>query len=491
MMSYMPNWLRQRAELTPDRLAIKSEQKEYTYRELYTASQRRASFLKHSYSLKKGQHIALLMKNSVDMVITIHACFLIGVRTVLLNTRLSSQEVEWQVQNAEVSFILCDRYYAEIVDSIKTVEILYHDQLEDLPSFEKFEEETEIDLRDVATIMYTSGTTGHPKGVIQTFQNHWSSAIGSTLNLGLQSTDRWLLAVPLYHISGLSILIRSVLYGICIVLHDKFDPVKMNRAIQQDKVTIVSVVTTMLKQMVDALGTDEYPTTFRCMLTGGGPIPRPILEVCVKKGIPVYQTYGMTETASQIVTLSPEYCLKKLGSAGKPLFQCEVRIENSGQSCAPNEEGEIVVKGPNVTEGYWKREEETNKSFVDGWFYTGDLGYKDEDGFLYVLDRRTDLIISGGENIYPAEIEGVMLSHSNVKDAGVVGIEDETWGQIPHAFVVLHDERGDQNILEHCQEYLASYKIPKSITILPELPRNASNKLLRRLLKDSVKGHAQ
>jgi O-succinylbenzoic acid--CoA ligase len=220
------------------------------------------------------------------------------------------------------------------------------------------------------------------------------------------------------------------------------------------------------------------------MLAGGGPVPKSLLEECQTRQIPVYQTYGMTETSSQVVTLTPEHSMKKLGSAGKPLFSCQIKIVKDGKECLANEEGEILVKGPNITKGYWKRAEATAEAIQDGWLHTGDQGYKDNDGFLFVLDRRSDLIISGGENVYPAEIEAILLSHPKIKDAGVVGVEDEKWGQTPYAFVVLYQELSKVELVEYCKERLAAYKVPKDFNIMKELPRNASNKLLRRELKD-------
>lgn len=221
-------------------------------------------------------------------------------------------------------------------------------------------------------------------------------------------------------------------------------------------------------------------------VTWGGPAPKPLLETCVEKGIPVYQTYGMTETSSQICTLTADYMLTKVGSAGKPLFQCQLRIEKDGVVVPPRAEGEIVVKGPNVTGGYFNREDATHEAIRNGWLHTGDLGYLDEEGFLYVLDRRSDLIISGGENIYPAQIEEVLLSHPAVVEAGVVGMADESWGQVPAAFVVKSGDVTEEEILRFCEEKLAKYKVPKKACFLEELPRNASKKLLRRELRQLV-----
>jgi O-succinylbenzoic acid--CoA ligase len=191
----------------------------------------------------------------------------------------------------------------------------------------------------------------------------------------------------------------------------------------------------------------------------------------------------MTETSSQIVTLAPEYSLEKIGSAGKALFPSQLRIEVDGKQAAANEAGEIVVFGPNVTKGYWNRPDATEQAIQAGWLYTGDIGYLDEDGFLYVLDRRSDLIISGGENVYPAEIESVLSAHPAVFESGVTGVADDKWGQVPMAFVVTTEDVTEQQLLGYCRDHLASYKIPREIVFCQELPRNGANKLLRRKLK--------
>jgi O-succinylbenzoic acid--CoA ligase len=337
--------------------------------------------------------------------------------------------------------------------------------------------------------MYTSGTTGNPKGVIQTYGNHWWSSVGSALNLGFMEGDCWLCNVPLFHISGFSILMRSVIYGMPIVLHDHFDAEDTINDIHDKKVTIMSVVGTALGRIVDALQDRRLPDHFRCMLLGGGPAPLPLLQACVEKEIPVFQTYGMTESSSQIVTLAPEYSLSKLGSAGKPLFTSQVQIVSENGSQVPSGvPGEIVVKGPNVTPGYLFLPEVTEEKFQNGWFHTGDVGYLDEEGFLYVLDRRSDLIISGGENIYPAEIEAVLLAHRDVLEAGVTGLEDAKWGQVPIAFIIKKagTNPSSEELMQFCKEQLGKYKVPKAFYFMEELPRNASKKLLRRELRKWV-----
>ncbi len=281
---------------------------------------------------------------------------------------------------------------------------------------------------------------------------------------------------------------RSVIYGISVILQEKFDPTAVNKVINEERVTIISVVATMLQRMLADLDQGQrdtrYPATLRCVLLGGGPAPRSLLEDCAARNIPVVQTYGLTESCSQAVTLSPTDALRKLGSAGRPLLPIQVRIINDDHPAPAGEAGVICLKGPTITPGYADRPQATQEAFRDGWLSTGDIGYLDADGYLYVLDRRNDLIISGGENIYPAEIEGVLLGHPDVEEAGACGQEDPQWGQIPIAFVRLRPGSAATTslLLDYTQQRLARYKLPRAIYIVDALPRNSSGKLLRREL---------
>ncbi|KAA0543167.1 o-succinylbenzoate--CoA ligase [Bacillus sp. BGMRC 2118] len=486
-MQHTPNWLMQRAYLTPNRVALQMESRELTFKELHEnvlLTTRRFRQL----GIKQGMRVAILASNSIEMVELLHACKYLGVVTILLNIRLTSHELVWQIEDADADFVVADDRFNHLVqDSMaKVIKIstLQHTQ----PSEEDLAIQTEFNLDNTDTIMYTSGTTGSPKGVLHTYGNHYNSAVGSALNLGLYHQDVWLACVPFFHVSGLSILMKSVIYGMKVIIHEGFDAKAINRSIQTEHVTMISLVSTMLRHVISDLqeSNQSYPDTFRCVLLGGGPAPKPLLEQSKELGIPVYQTYGMTETASQIVTLAPEYSISKLGSAGKPLFHSQVKIMNEGVDQAALQPGEITVKGPTVTAGYYKRDEATKASIQNGWLATGDIGYVDEDGFLFVLDRRKDLIISGGENIYPAEIESVLLSHPSIQEAGVVGKEDEKWGQVPVAFIVASDIT-EAEVKDYCVERLAKYKVPAEVHFLTELPRNATNKLQRHKLQHYIR----
>ena len=482
----MTHWLEKRAALTPDRIALICGGDRLTFGELRERARAVARRL-HSLGIHRGERVGFLCRNGIHVAELVHAVHYTGAVLVPLNTRLTAHELAYQVEDCSCRCVLHDetnrQLAGELAGQLPGLSVRALAELPDVPPSDE-PLVTTIDSEETNTIMYTSGTTGRPKGVMLTYGNHWASAIGSALNLGMSGDDLWLAAVPMFHISGLSILMRSVIYGMPMMIHERFDEQAVNRAIMEEGVTIVSVVSNMLARMLDRLGEARYPASFRCMLLGGGPAPLPLLEACADKGIPIYQTYGMTETASQIVTLPPEYMLTKLGSAGKPLFQSEIRIMNGGEPAAPGVPGEIQVRGPNVTSGYWNRPDATSEALRDGWLATGDIGYVDEDGFLYVLDRRSDLIISGGENVYPAEIEAVLLGHPAVAEAGVCGMADERWGQVPVAFVRLAEGASvtEEQLRDHCRTRLARYKHPARIRFVDALPRNAAGKLLRREL---------
>jgi O-succinylbenzoic acid--CoA ligase len=278
---------------------------------------------------------------------------------------------------------------------------------------------------------------------------------------------------------------RSVIYGTTAEVHDRFDAARVNASID-DGATMISVVSFMLERMLDERGDRPYPSSLRTVLAGGGPVPDALLERCEKAGVPVVQTYGLTETCSQVATLSPEDARRKRGSAGKALHPNELRIDGAEDG------GEILVRGPVVMAGYADLPEETSRVIVDGWLHTGDYGRLDDEGFLYVLDRRDDLIVTGGENVYPAEIEAVLTAHPAIEEAAVIGVRDDTWGQ--RVVAVVRGKPGaitpDAAALDAwCRKSLAGYKVPSAFRMVTEpLPRTASGKLRRSAVRESVGG---
>lgn len=475
-----PNWIKQRAYLTPNRIAVSFHDEQWTFQELYEKSVILAYKL-HAYHLIKGKRVAVLAPSTPKLIEVLYACMQAQCEMVLLNGRLSKQELSYQVADAEVDAILVADSELEKLET--NVEIISFSELHKMQS-QLFEIASEWNDDFALTIMYTSGTTGFPKGVCQTVGNHSASAVSSALNLGLTEQDAWLCTVPIFHISGFSIIVRSLLYGMKIRLYEKFDARACAQEIANGSVTKMSVVAVTLENILAEMEQANLTAhqNFTTMLAGGGPVPVAYLQRAQSLRLCVAQTYGMTETSSQTSTLASEDAFLKIGSVGKPLFFNQITID------APNEEGigEILVRGPHVTPRYigkFKDKSTTN----EGWFHTGDMGYLDEQGFLYVVDRRSDLIISGGENIYPAEVENVLLAHEAVKEAGVCGVEDTKWGQVPIAFVVLKAPVTEKQLLDYCAMNLASYKKPKNIYFVNKLPRNGSNKLLRRQLNELLK----
>jgi O-succinylbenzoic acid--CoA ligase len=493
---HLPNWLARRAELMPEQLAILTGEEQLSFAALNERVNEMARRLA-ALDIRAGDRVAVLLRNSTRFVEIVHAVTRIGAVLVPLNMRLTVSELAWQLADVQAKLLIFDQANAAPAEhaaaGLTHLRLVSTDALTGAVEQAATRPNEQIDLASVHCIIYTSGTTGRPKGAMLTYGNHWWSAIGSALNLGNHEDDRWLAVLPLYHVGGLSILMRSVVYGIPAIVHESFDPVQVNRAIDEDGVTIVSVVSVMLQRMLEEHGVRPYPSSLRCVLLGGGPAHRPLLEACAARGVPVVQTYGLTETASQAVTLAPGDALRKLGSAGKPLMPNELRIERDGVAAPAGAVGEIMVRGPTVTAGYVNRPDETAAAIRDGWLHTGDLGYLDPDGYLYVLDRRDDLIVSGGENVYPAEVESVLLAHPAVEDAGVVGVPDERWGQAPVAVVTLRPGATvtAAALLAFCTERLAHYKLPVRIWRADRLPRNTAGKLQRNLLRGALSGDGE
>lgn len=535
----MQDWLAQRAARSPERVALIFGGRQWTFRELDVRVTELAQRLT-AMGIGKNDRVAVLMRNSDLYVALVHALARTGAVLVPLNTRLTPEELKWQLERVQARVLFYDDAWAEVAsqqeagsgkeeaggrrqEAVSSRELAggWRKGAGDggqgkgdgevaggrRQEAEGEREGTEVGKRlsvsgnqwavsgeqpsiaswdfrfdDAHSILFTSGTTGKPKGAVLTYGNHCWNAMGSALNLGLHEDDVWLACMPLFHIGGLAILLRGVIYGIPVVLHESFDAEAVNRALDEQRVTIVSLVSTMLQRLIDARGDAAFPSSLRCVLLGGGPAPRELLERCARLNVPVVQTYGLTEAASQVATLAPQDALRKLGSAGKPLMGLELKIEGAKEEEGGKKVGEIVIRGPTVLREYADEPEATARALRDGWFHTGDLGYLDEEGFLYVVARREDLIVSGGENIYPAEIEGVLKAHPAIQDAAVVGVEDARWVQVPVAFVILRagENVGVEKLKSYCAGRLARYKIPAEIVFVEEFPRNAAGKLLRR-----------
>jgi O-succinylbenzoic acid--CoA ligase len=486
----IPNWLEVAARSRPDKLALAFASRRWTYADLRGSVIAVAAVLSTAGADGPGR-IGILSANRPGVVFTVHAATGLNVPFVPLNWRQSADELAWQLRDAGITVLVVDEERAAVAKTACVdlpVTIVPIAELEstvapgDTPN-----ELPRIDLEREATVIYTSGTSGRPKGARISYGNLWFGGIASALHLGNHSQDVWLAAMPLFHVGGLAILFRGVIGAIPVILHERFEPKRALAAID-DGVTLLSVVPTMLQLMLDTRAEAPWPSTLRCVLLGGSAAPPRLIEESVRRGIPVAPTYGLTEATSQVTTLLPGEAARKPASSGLPLPLGEVRIVTQAGAVPPGEVGGIEIRGPTVFAGYIGNDAPGSSELDDGWYRTGDAGYLDSDGYLYVVDRRDDLIISGGENVYPAEIERVLSQHPSVLDVGVIGVPDTSWGSRPVAAVVWSGDpdRARPDLLDHCRQYLPGYKVPDRFLLKSELPRSPSGKLLRRALREML-----
>jgi o-succinylbenzoate---CoA ligase len=431
-------WLPRAAALRPDHPAlIDAGGRATTYGELH-AETRAAAAVLQALGTEAGDRVALALPAGAPFVAALHATLLLGATAVPIDLRLAPGEQERRTATAKVI----------------VTEPLRRDDEPDATTLER------LDPAALATLVHTSGTTADPKPVALSVGNWLWNALGSAFALGLDHDDRWLCTLPLSHVGGLAILIRSAIYGTTVVLHERFDALAALTAIERDRVTLASFVPTTLARLLD-IGL-KAPNPLRIALIGGGPLPPALAAQAQEAGIPVAQTYGMTETCSQVTTSLPG----EPETAGRPLLGVQVRV---------GADDEILVKGPTVAPG---------AADEDGWLHTGDCGQLDAEGRLTITGRKADTIVSGGENVAPSEVEAALLTHPAVADAGVHGRSDPRWGEEVVATVVLHDgaQTEAEELRAHVAAQLARFKVPKEVAFAARLPRTASGKLLRREL---------
>ncbi|MGD0949058.1 MAG: o-succinylbenzoate--CoA ligase [Candidatus Binatia bacterium] len=506
MSDVIPNWLEQRAQTNPEHAALIYNGRAISYADLAARTAVACGRL-HRLGVRRGDRVALLLAGGPEFAAILHALPYLGAVAVPLNRRLSPVEIARQLADSGPRLLVYDRTARETVAAVRRHLLLFAasadvDALDDDPVFDDVSAEPDaggarIDLQAVHSIIYTSGSTGHPRGVLLTYGNFFWSAVGSAFNLGVHRDDRWLACLPFCHVGGLSILLRSVIYGTTVVTHDGFDAAQVDRALDEERVTIVSVVANMLQRLLERRGNRPYPSWLRCVLLGGGPAPLALLQACRARGVPVVQTYGLTEAASQVTTLAPADADRKLGSAGKPLLGTEIALSgpngpgpNGPRPNGPvpaDAVGEILVRGPTVSPGYLDPADNVHRE--DGWLRTGDLGRLDAEGFLYVMGRHDDMIITGGENVYPAEVEAVLQGHLAVAEACVFGVSDARWGQAVAAGVRLRvgATATPSELIEYVCQHLARFKAPRRIHFVEDFPRTASGKIIREQVREQCR----
>lgn len=502
------DWLDYHALHHPHREALVVGDRRLDYGQLSDRCCRMAGVLA-ARGVRKGDRVALLLFNGNAFIETLFACAKLGAIAVPINFRLSSAEVEFILDDCGARVLVYHTTFSPLVAPIRRNTPLEHALYvtaagDPMPADEDYEDVlaaaqaltsvTPVAQDDPHLMMYTSGTTGRPKGAVLTHGNTTWNAFNLLLSESALVTDDVVLTVaPLFHIGGLNIHTLPALYkGAKVVMHPHFDPAETLRLVERERVTTLFLVPAMWLAISQLPDIDRYDlSSLRVLMSGGAPCPITVIEFFQERGLRFLEGFGMTETAPNACFLSSQDTLRKNGSVGKPLTHMQMRIVDADdQDVAPGETGELVLRGPNLFIGYWNRSEATEEAFRGGWFHSGDLACQDEEGFFYIVDRIKDMLISGGENVYPTEIEQVLYRHPAVREAAVIGVPDAQWGEVP--LLVVAPKEGVHLTLDEvrrfCEGKLAHFKVPKQVVEVPALPRTATGKVLKRELRRSLIG---
>jgi O-succinylbenzoic acid--CoA ligase len=482
-------WLAAAARARPAHPALFAGEHAWSYAELEAWACALAARLARA-GVRPGDRVGVLTDPGPETIALIHALMAAGATLVALNTRLVATELRGLLEDSRPRLVVASEPHAARAREAGA-QTLSLEGLESLAPQPGFTAQSELDLGADHAILFTSGTSGRPKGVRLTYANQLASARASALRLGARPDDRWLLCMPTHHIGGLSIPLRCALGATSVDVQPGFDPERVIARLESAPVRLATMVPTMLARVLEA-GLARSPASLRTLLLGGGPIPAALIENCLARGIPTATTYGLTEAASQVATLPPADLAEAGDSAGPALPDTELRIAGAdGEPVPAGEAGQILVRGPQVMRGYLDRPEETARALAGGWLHTGDIGKLDRHGRLRVLDRREDLIVSGGENVYPAEVEAALLAHPGVREAAVIARADPTWGQRVHAVVSLAPGAAldDAALDAWLRPRLAGFKRPRSYSFRDSLPRTASGKLRRAELRHESSDH--
>jgi fatty-acyl-CoA synthase len=508
------NWsyvLERNAEEFPDKEAIVSAEQRRTYRELRGRVDALARGLKE-VGIKRGDVVAILLLNCPEYIEITFAVNKLGGIWLPLNYRLAGAELAYILNHSEARMLISEAAFdpvtREIRKDIPGVKRFICTGKEALQGWESYDLLLEanrgakiphatVELDDLHRLMYTSGTTAHPKGVMITYGNLYWKNISHIMTFQITPEDRTLVVGPLYHVGGMDLPATGTLYaGGSLVILKRFEPISVLEAIHKERVTNTWFAPTMVNTLFQEPIFNRYDvSSIRFIIDGGEKMPLPLINK-IKENFPqawFADAYGLTETVSGDTFLPRDQMLEKIGSVGKPVFQLRVRIvDEEGKDVPAGSLGEIVLRGPKVFKGYWKNPEATAEAIRDGWFHTGDIGTLDAQGYLYIVDRKKDLIISGGENIASLEVERVIYELPQVLETAVIGVPHPKWQEIPIAYVVV--KKGEritaEAVIEYCSKKLAKFKVPRIVEFIDALPRNPSGKVLKRELRERHKGEA-
>lgn len=506
------NWsyvLENNAEKFPNKEAVVFGDRRLTNQELYARVNALAKGLR-DLGVQRGDIVAILLLNCSEFIEITFAVNQIGGVWLPINYRLAGPEVSYILNHAGAKMLISEKEFEPLLKGIETeisgVKKIIAVGKETPEGWESYDRlvaanrgvkvpHEQVELDDLHRLMYTSGTTAHPKGVMITYGNLYWKNIGHILMFNMTPADKTLVVGPLYHVGGMDLPGTGTIYiGGSLVILRRFEPIPVLEAIQKERPTNAWFAPTMVNMLFQEPTFDRYDvSSIRFIIDGGEKMPLPLIRKIQEKfpGAWFADAYGLTETVSGDTFLEKEKMISKIGSVGKPCIQLRVRIvDDQGQDLPPNTLGEIVLRGPKVFKGYWKNPQATAEAIKNGWFHTGDLGTMDEEGYLYIVDRKKDIIISGGENIASLEVERVIYELPQVLEAAVIGVPHPKWQEIPIAYVALKkgEKLTPEEIIAHCTKRLAKFKVPKKVEFIDALPRNPSGKVLKRELREKHKG---
>jgi acyl-CoA synthetase (AMP-forming)/AMP-acid ligase II len=499
------NWfgvLAHHAERSPDRAITVFEGEATTYGEMATRARALATGL-HERGVGPGQVVAVLSYNCPEFIETVFAANYLGAIAMPINWRLAAAEVRYILEHSEAGALVCDEALVDLANAATTgIEptlvraSIAPDPptgwaaLAELRATAHAVDQVPTDADDVHRLMYTSGTTGRPKGVMITHANLAWKNLAHLVEFGFNADDLGLACGPLYHVGALDLTTTTLIAaGATTIIHRVFDATAVVDELEGSKVTAVWLAPAMVNAIMALPDVEQRDlSSVRVVINGGEKMPIPLIER-IQRVFPsawFADAYGLTETVSGDTFLDRANIVKKLGSVGRPCVHLELQVwDDQGQPVPAGDRGEIVMRGPKIFKGYWRDAEATDRAFAGGWFHTGDIGVLDNDGYLFIVDRLKDMIVSGGENIAGSEVERVLYEHDAVLEVAVVGRPDDRWGEVPVAFVVLRpgESVAAEELLAHCAAQLAKFKVPKDVTFLEALPRNPSGKVLKRDLR--------
>lgn len=494
------DWIAKWALYSPDRTAVKEWEtgRSLTYAELNRLGNRLSHHLA-GLGIRHGDRVAVLAENCLEYILLFAAAQKTGITLVPLNYRLASTEIDYLLGNSKPALLIVEQKYRELAAGCpESARIVRQWTIEELGAFcdpatnspeDRHFPIMPVDEDHPVFILYTSGTTGFPKGALYTHKMLFWNSINTAMSLIINSESRTINCMPPFHTGGWNVLLTPFLHhGGYVCLMKKFEAPEVLQGLSSEKPTIFMGVPTMLKMIAECPEFAQADlSSLHYLIVGGEPMPVPLIETWHAKGVFIRQGFGMTEVGPNLTSLHQNDAIRKIGSIGRPNFYVQVRIvDPEGNDAAPNQAGELLLKGPMVTPGYWQNPEATAKSIQGGWFYSGDMVRMDGEGYLYVVDRIKNMFISGGENVYPAEVERVLNAHPGISASAVIGVPDEKWGEAGKAFLVAAPGAhldADQ-VKAYCQSKLARFKVPKHFVFLPELPVSPTGKINRLALKE-------